>query len=336
MMLTLNTISENPYFRNSSLYHSFRKNPFGFIDIGAAGGVHPLVMPVASLTHCICFEPDEEAYEELLRKYNEHNPFSKISVLRTAVGARSGKAKLYITQSAVNTSLLEPREELLTRYGKSGFQIKQVILFGMRKPSECLGELIKMDCQGAEYPILKGAERTLQQCVALLCEVMFFPMYKGQKIFSDIDLFLRSKGFQLYGLYPNYISAKKLDRTKYDTEERIVWADALYFRDPFGKGTGSKKWARRNVEALLLSALLLHFYDFALEIADGYFGENQVDRDALRNLTRSLAEERKKALEAETDALSNGLRESPEKAYLLAKKFIDKNKSNNSLDYIKV
>jgi hypothetical protein len=193
-----------------------------------------------------------------------------------------------------------------------------------------------MDCQGAEYPILKGAERTLRQCVALLCEVMFFPMYKGQRIFSGIDLFLRSKGFQLYGLYSNYISANKIDRTKYDTEERIVWADAIYFKDPFDKGTGPKKCSRRNVEALVLSALLLHFYDFAMEIADGFFSENQVNRDALRNLTLSLAEERKEALEAETDVLSKGLRESPEKAYLLAKKFIDKNKSNNSLDYIKV
>jgi hypothetical protein len=165
---------------------------------------------------------------------------------------------------------------------------------------------------------------------------MFFPMYKGQKIFSGIDFFLRSKGFQLYGLYPNYISAKKIDQTKYDTEEGIVWADAVYFKDPFGKGMGPKKWSRRNVEALLLSALLLHFYDFALEITDGYFGENKVDREALRNLTLSLAEERKEALEAETDVLFKGLRESAEKAYLLAKKFIDKNKSNNSLDYIKV
>jgi FkbM family methyltransferase len=158
MMFRLNAISENPHFRNSSLYHSFRKNPFGFIDIGAAGGVHPLVMPVASLTHCTCFEPDEEAGNSLVRKYNEHNPFSKISIFRTAVGARSGEAKLYVTQSAVNTSLLEPREELLTRYGKQGFQIKQVIpvktqfldgiLLGKRSPSERLGAFIKMDCQG--------------------------------------------------------------------------------------------------------------------------------------------------------------------------------------------
>ena len=344
-MTGLNAISGRRDFRRSSLWRSFRETPLGFIDIGAAGGAHPLVLPVAELIHCTCFEPDANSYRLLKKAYAEDNPFARITIHQTAVGAGAGRAKLYLTRSAVNSSLLKPRAELLTRYGKSGFRIRRVVPVKTESLDTILsesgraagrpGEVMKLDCQGAEYLILKGAARTLRSCMALQCEVMLFPMYERQKIFSEIDLFLRGKKYQLYGLYPNYISAKKMDRTGGDTEERIVWADAVYFRDPFADGRGAKKWLRRDIEVLLVSALLFHFYDFALEIIDGCGRTFVGERNLLKEMVLSLAEEKKAALEADAAAFGMRLREAPPSPYLAARKFIDGHRSNSSLDFIK-
>jgi len=343
-MLLLNSIVENPYFKKTSLHKSFLEKPLGFMDIGASGGVHPLIMPLASLTHCTCFEPDENAYHELHQKYVKNNPFSKITIFDVAIGSKKGDKKLYITKSMVNTSLLEPNNELVTRYDMQGFQLEKVIpvktqsldeaILENEKKGERFAEFIKLDCQGAEYDILTGAKRVLdEQCMAIWCEVEFFEMYKNQRIFSEIDLFLRRRGFQLYALYPHFISAKKINRKEYDSEERIIWADALYFKDPLDSINEKKLFSTRDIEVLLLASVLTHFYDFALEIVSYYFRE-ETDRKNIERFILSMAEGDKIIIEGDLAKLIDEVAKSPEKGYLLAKKFIDKHKSNNSIDFL--
>lgn len=337
-MDNLNAIALNSLFRSTGLYNSFRKSPLGFIDAGAAGGVHPVIAPAASLTSCICFEPDREAARQIRMKYKQNCPFAKVRVLSSALGGRPEERRLHLTRSPVNTSLLEPAPELALRYNVQGFAkqgsvtVRTETLDGMLAEKRGRNaEFIKLDCQGAEYEILKGAEEILaRQCIAVLCEVEFFRMYKKQKTFSEVDIFLARRGFQLYGLYPNYISAKKLDRRKFDTEERLIWADALYFKDPLAPENSGRSFSRRDLEALLICALLTGFYDFALEVAEKYFAG---DLKNLGILVQDLASRKAKEVEAD---FSNLLRKSKGKqvSFVSIKKFIDRNKSNNSLDFL--
>lgn len=202
---------------------------------------------------------------------------------------------------------------------------------------ECWPEFIKLDCQGAAYDVLLGAEETLRNhCVALWLEVEFLRMYKKQKTFSEITIFLRDIGFQLYGFYPHYISAKKLDRTKFDTEERIMWADAVYFKDPLSDENKKRKFSTREIAVLILVAILTRYYDFALEVLQHYYidKDSKDDRKYIQGLILSLSETQKRVIQDEAVAFINALRKTPEKSYLLTKKFIDRHRSNNSLDYI--
>jgi FkbM family methyltransferase len=342
-MTPLNHISQHPVFQESQFSDSFKEMPLGFIDVGAAGGIHPLIAGAASLVHCVCFEPEPGAAAYLRSQYEKENPFAAITILETAVSGRAGKRTLYVTKSAVNTSLLPPEASLSRRYGLSGFHVeKEVtietqslddIVFQGRQDKARLGEFIKLDCQGAEYEILCGAKKTLdERCVALLCEVEFIPMYKGQKTFPDIDLFLRAKGFQLYGLTPHYISGKHLDRRRHETEERLLWADALYFRDPLDD-IHSKPLEDRKIKALLLVALLTGHYDFALEVTKAFFREGPV-RGCIEALVDGLSIEGRKTLEADTARLAEECGNHPDCTYLLAKKFIDRHRSNSNVDFI--
>lgn len=345
--MKLNYLSELELFRKTCLYEMFRDCPLGFVDVGASGGIHQLINPMVSLVHCTSFEPDTTAYNELLERYKEDNPFAGISIYNAAVGGSKGLQSLYMTKSMVNTSLLEPNKDFASRYGVNGLEVVGVCdvqtntLDGLfyndcnddySKLKQHLAEFVKLDCQGVEYDILQGASRTLnEQTSVLYVEVEFTKLYREQKTFSDVDLLLKEKGYSLYGLYPHYISSKRLDRRNEDTEERMIWADALYFKDPLDTPSSLKL---RDIAVILISALLTHYYDYALELNDRFF--TGADAKTLATLIHSLSNVRRSELEKDVKLMLESVKNEPQNAFLHAKKFIDKNSSNSNIDYIEI
>ena len=318
--------------------------PLCFIDVGASGGVHPLVLPVASNTNCLCFEASSKAAEEL--HVIEKSVFANLTVCNTIVGQNNGETDFYFTESEVNSSLRQPHACFLDRYSKDGFQIKERKVMEARTLDSIVrevgkqyanpGEIIKLDCQGAEYEILDAAPVTLaKQCMSIWCEVEFFQVYEDQKTFSDVDRLLCSKGFSLYGLYPKYISRKILDRTSYETNERLMWADALYMKDPLEQKNAHTLFTKREIDVLIMSALATGFFDYAIEIIEAYKDDTH-EKKKLLKLTRLLARREKTRLERHAGQFIEKCRKRPENTYLFAKKFIDENKNNNDVDFLTV
>lgn len=343
-MKGLNSISHNSVFKSTTLYNNFAKIPIGFVDIGAAGGVHSLVRPIASITNCLCFEASLKAAKEL--QSIVRNIYSNFTVYNNAIAWKNGPTDFYLTESEVNSSLLQPSAELWNRYNKKGMKVKEKTIVAARtldsiisevgKKYDNPGEIIKLDCQGAEHGILLAAQETLaKQCVAIWCEVLFFQVYKNQKTFFDIDKLLSSKGFSLYGLYPKYISKKMLDRTNHETNERLMWADAFYIKDPLAQKNARNTFTEREIDVLIISALLTGFFDYALEIIEAY-KDDGTEKKKLLKLTRLLARSEKTRIERSTRQFINKCHKSPERTFLLAKKFIDENKNNNDVDFLTV
>jgi FkbM family methyltransferase len=342
----LNTISQHPDFVASSLDEEFQKTPLSFIDIGSVGGVHPLILPFASRTRCSLFEPDPVSCRGLRESYEAANPFSELTIHNIAVAGASSRRRLYVTKSPVNTSLLKPQERLARRYDIPGLEIDHLssvktdslssILFPRARTKKTAGEFIKIDSQGAEMEILQGASRTLRkETVVILCEIVFSPIYQLQKTFSEVDRFLADRGFTLYSLEPHFISSKRLDRREYETEERLLWADALYFKDPLTVPSDKTRRVTRQIQVLFLAALLTHYYDYALEILDIFdWGKN--DRRHLTDLVLSRSHTRKTNLEHDVDILTTALRKSPSNKFLQTKKFLDAHRSNSNIDFVSI
>ncbi len=61
-------------------------------------------------------------------------------------------------------------------------------------------DLLKLDVQGFELEVLRGAEECLRRARAVLCEVSFQRFYVGQPLFSEVLLFLEKRGFTLHAL----------------------------------------------------------------------------------------------------------------------------------------
>ncbi len=81
-------------------------------------------------------------------------------------------------------------------------------------------DLLKLDVQGYELEVLRGAETCLRSARAVLCEVSFREYYAGQPLFADVLSFLRERGFSLHALGENTALGAPL-----------VQAEALFLRD---------------------------------------------------------------------------------------------------------
>lgn len=61
---------------------------------------------------------------------------------------------------------------------------------------------IKIDAQGAELNILKGANSTLKHCAGLHLELFNLPLYKGIALIDEVESFLIEYGFNLIKKFP--------------------------------------------------------------------------------------------------------------------------------------
>ena len=108
--------------------------------VGHAGAVHS-------------FEPAQENFERLRAAVRG---FSNVHVLQAAVGERSGKSELYLS----DTLNVDHRTYLTDNSARGVVQIEMVALDDYFKPGQRV-DLIKMDIQGYELHALRGAGRVL-------------------------------------------------------------------------------------------------------------------------------------------------------------------------------
>lgn len=278
--LARDALTYNTDFAASAAGKTLAASPLGFIDIGARGGAHDMVEPLARQTAVLGFEPDKAECSRLLKKPEVTAPWAKFVLEPVALAEKDGPATLHLLSSATNHSLLPPNEEFTRRYGMVKWQLVgteplttttlDAVLFSAAHAKDAhWGEFIKVDTQGTEYEILAGAKRTLaERTVAVVAEVSFCELYKGQKLFSEVEMLLRESGFSFFGFMPIHGRSRKLlDKRVHVTAERALYADAVFFKDPLPGGPKQVELPLRQVHALFSVALLLNYYDYALELA---------------------------------------------------------------------
>jgi FkbM family methyltransferase len=279
MAKNVNSMLEGGLFAKTLAYAELNKAPLGFVDVGARGGVHPLAEPLARLVAVLGFEPDEKECERLTTLLSTESPWAEWVIEPAALGSSEGAATLHRLAGPHNDSLLPPNRPLVDRFGISSFKSAgtravrtttlDTILFGKWKGRSNWGEFLKVDTQGTELHVLEGAERTLRErTVAVLAETCFCRLYEGQPLFSEVEAHLRKRGFSFYGFVASHYRSKKLlDRRIGATRERLINADAVFLKDPLPGSENARPLSTRQTYALFSSAMLLGYFDFALELA---------------------------------------------------------------------
>ncbi len=172
--------------------------------------------------------------------------------------------------------------------------------------------------------------RTLRDRALFLCvEVSFCELYTGQKLFADIELLLRRAGFSFYGFDRVFNRSRKaLDKRSHWSRERMIQADAYFFKDPFDHDGSAL--SDRALIILAVFALSTGYHDFALEILDRLGSAGAELRHAV--VAHSALSAQASRLEARTLATEVDAR--PDDANILVGKFVDQRRGRN--DYFDV
>jgi FkbM family methyltransferase len=318
-------------FRASGPCSTLKATALGFIDVGVRDGIHPVVAPVAGLTSVLAFEPDAAESERLRARY-AGSSWRNVTIEPVGLAERAGTATLHVTAASTNSSLRPVHRPFVDRYRMDKFRpvsSEPVVtatlddVLGRYGGAPGHGDFIKLDTQGTEYEILTGAARTLsERTVAVLVEVWYCQVYDGQRLFSDIEALLRSHGFSFYGAGMHYRSCKRLDKRRYLTRERPLWADAVFLKDPLAGGYVDVRLTERQAHLLFVCASLLEFYDFAYELACATWADGR-ERERLDRFIRHVSR-----LPAADTALSvlrlaADIVAAPGRANVAAGKFVD-------------
>jgi FkbM family methyltransferase len=330
----LNALADDPLFADSEVGRSLAAEPLGFIDIGARGGVHDLVAPLARSVAVLGFEPDKPACDEMNAMMARDKTWARGLCLPTALADKEGPATLHLCAAPTNHSLLPINQEFVARYrmdkfaqtGSFALETERLdkVLFETLAAEPHWGEFIKIDTQGTEYEILQGARRTLnERTSALFVEVEFCEIYAGQKLFSDLELFLREAGFAFFGFHSTHERSRKMfDKKRFIGRERLLHADAIFFRDPLESRQASMPQRQRHVA--FACALLCGFFDFAQELVEaGMVGAGDGEQKRLTSLIEKLAAFPPETAAKAALALADEVRADPSNANLRIGRFVD-------------
>lgn len=174
------------------------KRPTAVVDIGAnpVDGDPPYkAMLESRLCTVTGFEPHAAAREELLLRKGPLETY-----LPDAVGD-GGTHQLHVTVASGMTSLLEPdpsRLRLFNGFSNWG-KVNQRLSVDTRRLDDIEAvrdiDFLKIDIQGGELMAFAGGRTKLARAVVIQTEVSFFPLYKDQPCYGEVDLELRAQGF---------------------------------------------------------------------------------------------------------------------------------------------
>lgn len=227
------------------------------VDVGAnpIDGTPPY-RPLLDQNRCsvIGFEPDANSFARLQSIKGPHEVYHQL-----AVG--DGKEHtLHICAAGGMTSLLRPNAELLSRF--HGFDqwakvtrtvpVSTVTLDHV--PGTIPADMLKIDIQGFELEVFKHAPQVLDSLLLIQTEVEFLPLYENQPLFSEVELYLRSRGFMLHRFWPLKSRTLKpllINRDIYFGLSQTFDADAIFI-------PSFDRWKQLSQARLSALAMLLH------------------------------------------------------------------------------
>jgi FkbM family methyltransferase len=210
----------------------------------------------AGLARLTGFEPNEAECQKLNQCFGAPHEFYPHFI------GDGSPAVFYETNFAMTGSLYKPNKPLLEKFHalEEVTQLVKEHPVQTRRLDDIAGigdvDFFKIDVQGGELNVFKGAPRTLASTLVVQTEVEFVSLYENQPMFADVDIFLRSQGFQFHTILT---VGKRYFKPIFNGAEpergvhQQLWADAVYVRDWMALEALSLEQLKKY--ALLLDAL---------------------------------------------------------------------------------
>ena len=201
-------------------------------DIGAYNGMSAKrfheIYPHARIH---CFEPSPDSYNLLADMASMPEYSAQVIPHRLALSDRAGQCVLFRHQAPQTDSMLETHPYALTQWPDERFQpitdcvteVETVDQFCSNEDIDYI-EILKIDAQGEDFRILKGAESMLKHnsIGIIIVELYFVPVYQSQGQPHEIIHYLTSHGFTNITYLCHDV----------DSHGRLLCVDAVFRQQP--------------------------------------------------------------------------------------------------------
>lgn len=269
---------------------------FNVIDIGCSGALNPKWKPIESSINLSGFDPNEEECKRLASL--SHN-FRSVKYHPYAVAGHNGSATLYKTKSIYCYSLLKPDTEWLRRFAFHDLlevigeeQLEVVKLNAIKEFQELDIDAIKIDAQGLELEILNAADELLDNVIYAETESGFTSNYINESTQSQVNEFMRSKGFLLFDLIPTRMTHNNIFKDTNVHRALLLWSESIWLRDYLRLYKENKLLPGKNINRvkalkILIICALQECVDYGFELAKIFCEIGLIDKaelDGLKNI----------------------------------------------------
>jgi FkbM family methyltransferase len=174
-------------------------------DIGANVGFFSVLAAsrVGSGGRLFAFEP-EPGNATMLRHNVEMNGFAHVTIFENAVSSQPGRAVLMLVPYSGSHSLAEFRtpKDVVNQITVDTVQVDQLVENRTLTPPT----LVKIDVEGAEYPVMQGMARTIETYrPKIVYEVDAEREDEAKVQEKKIERFLGARGYEMHRLENSYV-----------------------------------------------------------------------------------------------------------------------------------
>lgn len=176
------------------------------VDVGANVGQYAALVRSAGFAgRIVSCEPLSGAFRELARRAAGD---ARWTTLNTAVGAEPGTATINVAQNSFSSSIRDMTEAHLATAPQSRYvATEQVSVTTVRAlmdehAVDPRRALLKIDTQGFESEVLRGAGDLIGRVGAIQLELSFVELYDGQALFDELVAQLAQLGYRIQQMEP--------------------------------------------------------------------------------------------------------------------------------------
>lgn len=207
-----------------------KKSNTVIFDIGANLGDTSLELAAKfSESTIYAFEPDPDTFNKLGLKTGH---LKNICTYNLGFGNNNESKRLNINKVSGGNSFLTVSSAIgefaqgdwTKTIGNVEVPVRTIDDFCIEKRIHSI-DLVKIDTQGFEIPILEGASTMIssEKTKLIAIEVLFVELYTKQGYFHEVYEILRNRGFKLVGFYNRFY--------KTQNPHFLLWCDALFVSD---------------------------------------------------------------------------------------------------------
>lgn len=195
------------------------------LDVGANAGQYARgLWRMGYRGRIVSFEPLSSAYRNLRANAWGHRRWQTVNL---ALGDCDGQSTIHVAGNSQSSSLLEMLPRHVAAAPESAYIGTETIT--VRRLDGIIDDycraderlFLKLDVQGFEETVLRGATRTLDRCLGVQLEMSLIPLYGGEVLFTEMLAAMAARGYCLMSLANGFADPQS---------GRLLQVDGVFYR----------------------------------------------------------------------------------------------------------